>query len=198
MRTAKSPRSTLEDWLEEGLAMLREHGDRGLTIDAMCRRMGRTKGSFYHHFSNRKDFVGKLLEYWERTFTRRVIRELEPLGNPRRRLRALAERTVRDVDSPLERTIRLWAERDPDAKAALSRVDRAREDFLHEQFEKALGDPRRGRVAARAHLALLVGTQMLYHDLTRHELAEVYGFLDRLGLEAETGRRPPPPAKETP
>ena len=38
------------DWLALGLAALAEDGPLGLTIAALCRRAGKTKGSFYAHF----------------------------------------------------------------------------------------------------------------------------------------------------
>jgi AcrR family transcriptional regulator len=188
----QDPRTTRQDWLKEGLRVLREAGDRGLTIEAMCTRMGKTKGSFYHHFGSRKDFVRRLLEHWEEAFTAGVIQAVEPLESPVERLRALEARVVRDVDLRLERTIRLWAEREPAARAVLERVDRAREEYLYEQFEAAFGDSKRARLAARAHLALLVGTQMLYQELSREELAELNALAERLGYLPQEIRKEPP------
>jgi AcrR family transcriptional regulator len=178
-------RTTSRAWLKEGLRILREAGDQGLTIEALCTRMGKTKGSFYHHFSGRENFLQRLLEYWEETFTARVIEQVAPLETPGERLRALDALVVRDVDLRLERTIRLWAEREPTARAVLERVDRAREGYLQDQLEAILEDPHRARLAARAHLALLVGTQMLYHDLSRSELAELHALTQRLGTAKE-------------
>lgn len=144
--------------------------------------MGRTKGSFYHHFSDREDFVGRLLEHWERTFTLVIIDELAPVVGPVARLRALGERTSREVDLRLERTIRIWGDREPAARAVVERVDRARENYLEELFRSAFGDSRRARLAARAHMAVLVGTEMLYQDLSRAELRELNAFVETLGF----------------
>ncbi len=185
MKAGTNTRSTRRDWLHEGLRILREEGDQGLTIEALCRRMKKTKGSFYHHFSGREGFVLGLLEHWEKTFTDRVIEDVEPLASPGKRLRALGQRVVQDVDLRLERTIRLWGEREPAAQAVLARVDLARENYLCQQFEALFGDPHRARLAARAHLALLVGTQMLYQDLDRDALAELNTFTERLGYLEE-------------
>jgi AcrR family transcriptional regulator len=178
-------RSTRQDWLDEGLAVLRTEGDQGLTVEALCARMGRTKGSFYHHFAGRDDFVVRLLEHWEQTFTGRIIEELEPVRDPVERLRALGERTASEVDLRLERTIRVWSDREPAAAVVVERVDREREGYLCRQLEAAIGDPRRARLAARAHMALLVGTEMLYQDLSRAELRELNAFVDHLGFDPE-------------
>jgi len=194
-RTAQ--RSSDQDWLLEGLDLLREEGDHALTVEALCTRMGKTKGSFYHHFSGRGDFVVRLLEFWERTFTDRLIEDLEPLGDPRKRLRALGERTVREVDLRLERAIRLWGDREATARAVLERVDGARENYLREQFTAATGEPHRSLLAARAHLALLVGTQMLYQDLSREDLRELNRFAERLGFEREAETKKPREPEES-
>lgn len=197
MQSNSDTRSTRQDWLKEGLSVLREAGDGSLTLESLCMRMGKTKGSFYHHFSGRRDFIEQLLSYWEEAFTARFIEDLESLEDSRGRLRGLAERTVREVDARLERTLRFWAERDPAARAAVARVDEAREGYLFEQFEKALGDAQAARVAARVHLAILVGTQTLYQDLSRKELAEHYAYIDRLGLVAgQESRRPKAPEEK--
>ncbi len=183
MFVPKQQTSRDQAWLDAGLAILRSDGDDGLTIEALCVAMAKTKGAFYHHFAGREDYVARLLAHWERTFTGRVIEDLEPLDGPRARLRALADRTVREVDSKVERAIRFWSEREMAARVVLKRVDHAREQYLREQFEAATGDAEHAEVAARAHLAILVGSQMLYQDLPRSALAAISAFVDFLGLD---------------
>jgi AcrR family transcriptional regulator len=182
-------RSSRTDWLDAGLALLAAEGRGAITVERLCARMGRTKGSFYHHFESRDAFVVALLERWEGVSTRQIIRDLAPLASPTARLRALGERTTREVDLRLERTIRLWADGEPAVAAVLARVDAAREGYLVEQFGAALGDPTRARLAARAHMALLVGTEMLYQNLSRTELADLHVFVDHLGFAPD----PEPP-----
>lgn len=63
--------------LAEGLDILAVHGPNGLTIDALCTRLACTKGSFYHHFRNREQFVRDLLEYWIEEHTLRVIEKTD-------------------------------------------------------------------------------------------------------------------------
>ncbi|MEM9598341.1 MAG: TetR/AcrR family transcriptional regulator [Acidobacteriota bacterium] len=182
-------RSTKGHWLDLGLDVLGRHGEAGLTVDALCAGMGKTKGSFYHHFSGRADFVAQLLEHWERAFTRRFIDDLEALDDPRERLRALGERTVQEVDLGLERTIRIWADREEAARVTLDRVDRTREGYLREQLTAVSGDPESAGLAARVHLALLVGVQMLYRDLPRDDVRRLNAFIGDLGFEPGLGNR---------
>lgn len=180
---------TQQDWIREGLRVLREEGDQGLTIEVLCRRLERTKGSFYHHFSGRESFVRELLAYWEEVFTADVIRDLAAFDTPHGRLRELSRRTVRHIDSRLERSIRIWGERDPIARVTVDRVDRAREGYLRQQFELASGAPDDAAVAARAQLAILVGIQMLYQDSSKEEL-------QRLVDHHHLGPRPPQTSTE--
>ena len=197
MGEATQKRSRRQDWLAEGLAILGTDGEPGLTIEGLCGRMSKTKGAFYHHFSSRTDFVGQLLEHWEQVFTARLIEDLAPLDDPRQRLCVLGARTAEEVDLRLERNIRVWGEREPLVRDVLERVDRVREDYLRAQFEAALGDASTARLAARAHMALLVGTQMLYQHLSRDELRQLNGFVDHLGFPARSGRSGHSPTEES-
>ncbi|MCH9647476.1 MAG: TetR/AcrR family transcriptional regulator [Deltaproteobacteria bacterium] len=164
------------------MKVLAEEGDSGLTIEALCTRLEKTKGSFYHHFPGREGFVARLLEHWESVYTGSIIDDLEPLGDPRKRLLGLAARTVREVDSRLERAIRIWSDRNSTVKVVLTRVDQVRESYMRDQFAAATQDSDQSAAAARAHLAILVGTQMLYQHLSRDELSRIYSFVDFLGL----------------
>ena len=57
-------RKSKQDWLEKGLKILAKESLNGLTIDKMALELGVTKGSFYHHFKNARDFEERLLGYW--------------------------------------------------------------------------------------------------------------------------------------
>lgn len=53
-----------EDWLALGRAALEEEGPSGLTVEALMRRAGRTRGSFYHHFGSQGAFLHALAAAW--------------------------------------------------------------------------------------------------------------------------------------
>ena len=52
-------------YFDVALELLAEGGHDGLTIAALCARLGVTKGSFYHHFRDLCAFTDALLAYWE-------------------------------------------------------------------------------------------------------------------------------------
>ncbi|MEM1177908.1 MAG: TetR/AcrR family transcriptional regulator [Acidobacteriota bacterium] len=185
--------SQRQHWLELGFEILGRDGEKALTIDNLCALMGRTKGSFYHHFKGRKAFIQALMDHWEERYTSGVIDAMAPHDDPLQRLIELGALTTEEVDLRLERAIRVWADREPSVRATLDRVDGRREGYLYAQFEAVTGSPHKARLAARCHMALLVGTQMLYRDLSRDALRELNAFAERLGLEIG----PQPPLSET-
>lgn len=128
-----------ERWLHEGLEILTETGIRGLTIESLSARLGLSKGSFYHHFDGMPGYRQALLEYFEeresRDFIDRANAATEPAGEPRLR-HMLADVMAAEGGRPhLENAVRSWASSDPVARASLDRIDRARDDFLQQQFE---------------------------------------------------------------
>ncbi|MFN3260463.1 MAG: helix-turn-helix domain-containing protein [Pikeienuella sp.] len=53
-----------EDWLALGRAAIEEEGPSGLTVEALTRRAGKTRGSFYHHFESQGAFLRALAAAW--------------------------------------------------------------------------------------------------------------------------------------
>lgn len=149
---APAPRRTRDDLLTQGLALLAEGGIDALTIDALCTRIGATKGSFYHHFTGRDDFLRALLEHWATPRPASASRA----RSPRRRMEALLP-----ADQGPETAIRAWAMRDPTARDYQRRVDARRLDELEALLGEATGDPARAALLARMGYALLLGAQTL-------------------------------------
>ena len=78
------------DWLEAGLAALAAQGVAGVRIGPLCRELGVTTGSFYHHFAGRADFLEALIDHWCESQVDAVVALVEAEGG-----------------SPLERAQRL-------------------------------------------------------------------------------------------
>jgi len=68
---------TKTDWLDNTLKLLSSQGIDSLKIETICKELGLTKGSFYHHFNNYEDFLNELLEYWNETYTLHIVKEIE-------------------------------------------------------------------------------------------------------------------------
>jgi len=61
--------TTRADWVAAGLELLRDGGEDAVTVDRLCATLGRTKGSFYHHFEDSAAYQGALLEHWANLHT---------------------------------------------------------------------------------------------------------------------------------
>jgi len=64
---------TRNDWIAAGFDALDGEGYAGIPVESLARRLNVTRGSFYHHFRNREDFVTTLLTAWEDDYTARML-----------------------------------------------------------------------------------------------------------------------------
>ena len=127
-------RNTKASWIKEGLVVLAELGNAGLTIDELTKRLKVTKGSFYHHFKNRRDFSEQLLLHWEDQMTLDIIQASREAATYEDRNRKLLELSNKTRTYELEVAIRAWALRDPLARTYQERVDQHRIQFLKELY----------------------------------------------------------------
>lgn len=156
---------TLDDWLTIGLDQLASVGASGLTIEALCARTGRSKGSFYHHFSDTDAFAHQLMSRWENEQTDQVLAGLEALNDPGERMTRLDELVLR-LDLPLERAIRNWVSDNGALAQFLTRVDRRRMAALEEIYKLTPGAQSVAQHLAAVNYAAFVG----FLDLTaRHD-----------------------------
>lgn len=155
------------DWLDLGLQVLAADGPASIRIDTLCARAGRTKGSFYHHFSGRADFVTKLLTHWERKLTQAVIDETEQSADPVTKLIALNTIT-NELDFEVEAALRRWAGTDAIVAEAVAAVDKRRVDYVASLLMQAKNIPSHQAIdLAVMNYAALIGFHMMYTDISR-------------------------------
>lgn len=173
-------RSTLtrEDWLRAGLELLKQRGAGAVTIERLTRRLGVTKGSFYHHFASRDELSRALLEEWERRLTGELIeasRHGRDFADRNRRLTRLGYETF---DPALETAIRAWALQDPVAREVQERVDRRRVGYLRELFRLLTPAEARAEDLALIRYAFSVGAQQLLPALPAERYARLFETLE--------------------
>jgi AcrR family transcriptional regulator len=110
------------EWVSAGLELLRHEGEDALTIQRLCERLHRTKGSFYHHFADVTAFHEALLNAWEEQLTTAVIGAASGEADPAAFARLLSA-AARRIDVRLELSVRSWALRSEHAKERVRRVD---------------------------------------------------------------------------
>lgn len=157
-------RAKPDDWLDTGLTLLSTKGHDALTIDALCRALGRTKGSFYHHFADVSEFSQRLLEHWEKANTLDLIAGADTSRTPTER-RARLYASVRSVEMRVELAVQAWALRDPLARTVRRRVDLRRIEYLAELRRAAGVTPKEAERMAQIEYAAFVGGAQIF-DLT--------------------------------
>ena len=138
---AKKPRTQLDRsaWVAGATEVLAEEGIAGLRVEVLAKRLKVTKGSFYWHFTDRRDLLMAVLAHWKEGRIRDIIKQTRP--EPGKEQAQLFH--VIDVYSAsrnkkgilIELAMREWARRDSLAAATVEEVDAwrlrcARELFL--------------------------------------------------------------------
>ncbi len=132
-----SIRLSREDWLSRALDYLAHEGRDKLTIDNLVRALGVTKGSFYWHFRDRKDFFDQLLRFWDDRFTQSVIETVMVQDDaPDVRLWKIMEMVCSQNITRYEIVIRGWAAHEPEIEGFVRKVDRARNKIVRGLFEQ--------------------------------------------------------------
>ena len=130
--TAKKPRTPLDRdaWVAGATEVLAEEGIAGLRVEVLAKRLKVTKGSFYWHFTDRRDLLLAVLSHWKEGRIRDIIKQTR--AQPGHELAQIYH--VIDVYSAsrsrrgmlIELAVRDWARRDPEASVIVAEVDDVR------------------------------------------------------------------------
>jgi AcrR family transcriptional regulator len=123
-------RLSREAWLEKALESLASAGHAPLRVGAIAAQLGVTKGSFYHHFENRADFVR-----WEQKYTRDIASNLVANNEaPEEWLWALIEGVAESRLTRFDVAIRAWASHDQEVRKLVARADKFRMTYVRSIF----------------------------------------------------------------
>jgi len=117
------------DWLTFSLQVLVTKGPDALKVAPLCALKGVSKGSFYHHFKSRADFIEKLMEYWYQQMTVDFIAQANTEAEPLERLEKL-DRVIAGNNIEAELHIRAWALKDSKIASHLGKIDNQRQQYL--------------------------------------------------------------------
>ncbi|HET9654996.1 MAG TPA: TetR/AcrR family transcriptional regulator [Kineosporiaceae bacterium] len=159
------PRQALtpDDWAMAALDALARGGVAAVSIEALARELGATRGSFYWHFPNRDAVLTAALHLWERRATDEIIAAAEREPDPRRRLRRLLHDAVTVDPVPgLEPSIAAHAGH-PAVAPVLRRVTTRRIDFLARCYAGLGATPALARRQAVLAYAAYLGWMDLRH-----------------------------------
>ncbi|MDP2562797.1 TetR/AcrR family transcriptional regulator [Psychrobium sp. 1_MG-2023] len=157
----KNSQSSKSDWLDFALSVLVEQGPDALKIDPLCKLKGVSKGSFYHHFSNRADFIDQLMAYWFEKMTLDFIAQANTQASPLERLEKL-DQVIAGNNIEAELHIRAWALKEPTIAQHLAKIDQQRQQYLSRCYiELGMNDELANDVAIMAYSSFL-GLQQIY------------------------------------
>jgi AcrR family transcriptional regulator len=160
--TPRSRRYSLNDWLTLGLAALAEAGPAALTIEALCRRARKTRGSFYSHFDSTESFLLALAGHWRNIHTLALIGFAENPKAPCEKLGLLNELAAR-LDPKVEQGMRRLAAIDDGVADVCSKVDAERVEYLEKLYRESglYAETWQSHVIAKIEYAAFVGMQQI-------------------------------------
>ncbi len=129
------PRHSKNNWLALALDVLAEEGRARIEIDYLAKKLGVTKGSFYAHFTDRRDFVASVAFYWANTLTSRVLHNLSKTDKKGEEQLLLLMQTIKD--HKLEKydiVMRAWALDEPLVAVQVEKVDKVRFEYIKSIF----------------------------------------------------------------
>lgn len=148
----RTPKNTVQDWIDAARRMLVDEGIAGLKVDRLANRLGVTRGGFYHNFKDRDEFFDQLIQHWEES-CRFLPDEAPPAkaGEAIKWLDRLISRLIEadGYDYQFDLAVREWARGDKRAEWAVERADRDRLDTLQKFFEAIGYDAEHAAIRAR-------------------------------------------------
>lgn len=164
------------DWLDLGLRALGDEGPSGLTVESLCERASRTRGSFYHHFPDMNDFLTRLVAHWHARFTSDVIDKTE---SSHTKLAALNEFASR-LDPAVELGMRRLANQQSAVASAVDAVDQDRMNYLARLYRRAGLSRTAATRVAKLEYAGYVGSQLLWPDASAKERESLGRLLGKM------------------
>ncbi len=175
-------RKTKFDWMTVTMEVLIVDGVDGITIEALTKRLGVTKGSFYHHFADMPTFRQEMLALCLHESTTGVIERVEIGATPYEKLMILTG-LASSID-PREVAIRAWALRDSTAHATLIEIDARRMAYVTQLYRDLGLDEDAAARTSRLYYSVFIGGQHMMPPLNTPQMLEIFATLRRLaGIE---------------
>ena len=153
----KAPKLGRQNWINLGLKVLAESGVEAVRVEPLAKLLDVTKGSFYWHFKNRREFLEAILHNWVELQTNSIIEQVEEIGGEAiTKLLNLFELAIQD-DGKVENAIRAWATKDSEVAIVISQVDQRRLLYTKDLFLEIGFSPLEAMVRARMVYYALVG-----------------------------------------
>ncbi|MEM9778404.1 MAG: TetR/AcrR family transcriptional regulator [Pseudomonadota bacterium] len=185
-----------EDWVAFALGQLREGGPGAVKLETICRAAGKTRGSFYAHFSDHNAFLVTVVAAWVAQETTEPLAQIQdlPPGEPQR---AALVRVAAGMDPVLHRQVRRLAAGHRETAEMLEDMDRTRIAAATQIYAATLGfapDDIRTRDIATLAYSAVVGLHMLAPlPRTEADWGNLFGLMARAYADRQIDADPGPP-----
>jgi AcrR family transcriptional regulator len=133
------------DWIDAAMDALIEGGVAAVAVEPLAARLGATKGSFYHHFTNRDGLIIAALEEWEQSMTEAIFERLEVIPDPAERLRAIFAAAFADRAGLVRDAALIAASTHPLVQPIVRRVTDRRLKYVADMYVRLGMPPARAR-----------------------------------------------------
>jgi len=154
-------RNSKDDWLEFSLQVLIDKGPEQLKIMSLCALKKVSKGSFYHHFKSRGEFIEQLMRYWYQKMTLDFITKANTESTPLARLEKL-DQVISSHNIEAELHIRAWALKEPSIAMHLANIDQQRQAYLADCYTELGMEHAQAQDIALMAYANFLGMQQIY------------------------------------
>ena len=164
---------TRDDWLHAALEVLNDRGIDAVKVLSLSMELGVTRGSFYWHFLNREDLLGKMLDYRDVELTDAAIKRAKKLpGGPEKRLADLVANVLYGSLDRYDTAIRAWGLFDERAYRRRRKVERKRLAYLAAELRETGMEKETAKFRARMLFGFLLAGPLGAGQQTKAEKAE--------------------------
>ncbi|MCP4498442.1 MAG: GNAT family N-acetyltransferase [Deltaproteobacteria bacterium] len=160
-------KKTEQDWVFAGYQALMESGVGAVRIEGLAKVMQVTKGSFYHHFSNRNALLEAMRVSWALQATTAIMERVEAVnGSPAEKLRHLLQAIFTSTSfDELEASMRNWGAIDEKTAQVLQKMDETQIRYVEDLLKGAGLTSRKAKIRAQTFFRVVVGDFATRGDL---------------------------------
>jgi AcrR family transcriptional regulator len=114
-----------EDWIRAAFARLASEGIEAVRVELLARDLGVSKGSFYWHFQDREELLGRMFDRWEKEEIDWLDETVITPKAAARWARFVHHCTDQQL-ARLESAMRTWARRDERVAARIAAIEKKR------------------------------------------------------------------------
>jgi AcrR family transcriptional regulator len=167
-------------WIAGAIDALADEGVAGMCVEALAKRFGVTKGSFYWHFKDRQELLGAVLAAWKEGRIREDGSDVSA-ADEGQKLRKIIDAYGNDRrEIVIELAVRDWARRDAQAAAAVEAVDRRRLENACRLFVAEGYGVDEAMSRSRLLYAYLLGDRLLVFDRQPPKIADSQRWIAEL------------------